>query len=557
MHCYRRTVICLSVFLGITILSLPSPSAWAQTPSALAETPSPRERVAVKSEGVPVVFWNRQITVFRSNYDQFSAADRAERATGRLAALPQDSSWRIVATETTSGQHSGAIISANGHIVFAILTTDLDSESNESLKSATDRATTQLQAALEARAEQHSLSGVLRGVGLSIAATLLLVFGLWIVIHSAGRMQALLERSARIRSDRLQVGGFDLRPVLHGINSGLAKLTVLAAVVVLVYAWLTFVLLRFPYSQPWGQQLGTFLIGLFAMLGTGLFQSIPGMFTVLVIFLLTRTVARLVRGFFSEVEKGNIEFPGLHPDTARASRILVIMLIWIFAITIAYPYIPGSNTDAFKGVSVLVGLMVSLGSAGFVNQIMSGLVVVYSRALRPGEFVRIGDDVGTVLEVGMLSTKILTYMREEITIPNGVLVGTQTVNYSRHTKATGVLMKTTVTIGYDAPWRQVHGMLLHAAEQTVGIRKDPAPRVLQKTLSDFYVEYELVFHVDEPSKRVTMLSELHTHIQDQFNEEGVQIMSPHYEGQPSDKVFVPKSQWFPKSTEASIAKDGR
>jgi small-conductance mechanosensitive channel len=204
-----------------------------------------------------------------------------------------------------------------------------------------------------------------------------------------------------------------------------------------------------------------------------------------------------------------------------------------------------------------VGLMVSLGSAGFVNQIMSGLVVVYSRALRPGEFVRIGDDVGTVLEVGMLSTKILTYMREEITIPNGVLVGTQTVNYSRHTKATGVLMKTTVTIGYDAPWRQVHGMLLHAAEQTAGIRKDPAPRVLQKTLSDFYVEYELVFHVDEPSKRVTMLSELHTHIQDQFNEEGVQIMSPHFEGQPNEKVFVPKSQWFPKSAEGSIGKDGR
>jgi small-conductance mechanosensitive channel len=546
------------ILLTVTMFSLSSSSALAQAPTASVQTASIAEAVPGKGEeGVPLVFWNRQITVFRSNYDQFSPADRAARAADRLAALPEDPSWQITATETTSGQYSGAIISANGHIAFAILTTDLDSESNETLQSAEDRAITQLRAALEARAQQRSFSVVLRGVGLSIAATLVLILGLWLVIRGASRLRASLEKTASVQSRRLNVGGFDLQPALHGINSGLAKLIVLAAVAALVYLWLTFVLLRFPYSQPWGQQLGTFLVSLFATLGTGLLRSIPGMFTVFVIFLITRTVARLVRGFFSEVEKGSIEFRGLHPDTARASRHLVVMLIWIFAITIAYPYIPGSNTDAFKGVSVLVGLMVSLGSAGFVNQIMSGLVVVYSRALRPGEFVRIGDDVGTVLEVGMLSTKILTYMREEITIPNGVLVGTKTANYSRHTTATGVVLKTTVTIGYDAPWRQVHGMLLHAAEQTAGIRKDPAPRVLQKTLSDFYVEYELVFHVDEPSKRVTILSELHTCIQDQFNEQGVQIMSPHFEGQPSEKVFVPKSQWFPKSVEPSIPKDGR
>jgi len=557
MDCYKVTAIRFCILLSVTILSLSSSLALAQTPSALAQTPPTQAGVPEKSAPVPLVFWNRQITVFRSKYDQFSPADRAARAAERLAALPEDSSWRIVATETTSGQYSGAIISANGHIAFAILTTDLDSESDETLKSAIDQATTHLQAALDARAQQRKLPGVLLGVALSIAATLLLIPSLWLVIRGGSRVLALLEKSTSVQSQRLRLGGFDFRPVLHGINSGLARLTVLAAVVALVYIWLTFVLLRFPYSQPWGQQLGTFLIGLFVMLGTGLLQSIPGVFTVLVIFLITRTVARLVRGFFSEVEKGTVEFPGLHPDTARASRILIVMLIWIFAIVIAYPYIPGSNTDAFKGVSVLVGLMVSLGSAGFVNQIMSGLVVVYSRALRPGEFVRIGDDVGRVLEVGMLSTKLLTYMREEITIPNGVLVGTQTVNYSRHTIETGVMMKTTVTIGYDAPWRQVHGMLLHAAEQTEGIRKEPAPRVYQKALSDFFVEYELVFNVNEPSKRVTLLSELHTYIQDLFNEEGVQIMSPHYEGQPNEKIVVPKSQWFPKSVEAPAGKDRR
>jgi small-conductance mechanosensitive channel len=232
-------------------------------------------------------------------------------------------------------------------------------------------------------------------------------------------------------------------------------------------------------------------------------------------------------------------------------------LIWIFAVTIAYPYVPGSSTDAFKGVSVFVGLMVSLGSAGLVNQVMSGLVVVYSRALKPGEFVRVGDDLGTVSEIGTLSTKILTRKREEITIPNAVLVGSKTVNYSRHAAGDGAVVATTLTIGYDAPWRLVQALLLQAAARTTGVRKEPAPRVLQKALSDFYIQYDLIINIDRPEERSPILSELHTHILDAFNEHSVQIMSPHFESQPHEKVFVPRSQWFrqPSTEEANLNSD--
>jgi small-conductance mechanosensitive channel len=317
------------------------------------------------------------------------------------------------------------------------------------------------------------------------------------------------------------------------------------------------VLLQFPYSQPWGQELGTLLLHLLQKLGTELIGSIPGIFTVVVIFLVTRAVTRAVSGFFGEVEKGNITVPWPHRDTASASRHLVIGTIWLFALTVAYPHIPGSSTDAFKGVSVLVGLMLSLGSAGFVNQVMCGLVVIYSRALKVGEFVRIGDDFGTVSEVGMLSTKLLTHKREEVTIPNGVLVATRITNYSRQAPGIGAVLGSTVTIGYDAPWRQVHAMLLRAAAQTDGVRQDPAPRVLQRALSDFFVEYELIFNVDDPVKRPQILSELHTHIQDAFNEEGVQIMSPHFETQPNEKVYVPKSRWFPKPKEVKPREERR
>jgi small-conductance mechanosensitive channel len=299
--------------------------------------------------------------------------------------------------------------------------------------------------------------------------------------------------------------------------------------------------------QPPQEQLGSFLTNLFQKLRTGALRSIPGIFTVFVIFLLTRIVARIVSGIFSEVEKGDLAVPWLDADTARATRRLAVVMVWIFALTVAYPYVPGSSTNAFKGVSVFVGLIVSLGSAGLVNQVMSGFVVIYSRALKPGEFVQVGNDLGTVSEIGMLSTKLLTRKREEITIPNAVLVGTKTVNYSRHAAGDGAGLGTTLTIGYDAPWRLVHAMLLQAAAQTPGVRKDPGPRVWQKALSDFYIEYELVLNLDKPEDRIPILSELHTHILDAFNEHGVQIMSPHFESQPKEPVVVPRSQWFPST----------
>lgn len=549
----------LRVLFIAAVIGLASLVAWAEAPSSDAAAPAQESTSQSKfGEPAPVVFWNRQITVFRSYYEQLGPAERATNVALRLANLSEVASeWSVVGNETSNEQYSGVVITVNGTFVLLILTDDLDREAGETLKSASDRATAQLRTALQARTQQRLWPVLLRGVGLSLSATLVLLLGLGGVLRGGHRALARIDRTASARPWKLKLGGIDLQPLGHAIRRGLVKLTIWAAAVVMGYLWLTFVLLRFPYSQPWGHQLGAYLINLFAKLGTGLLNSIPGMFTVVVIFLLARIVARVVNGIFREVEKGDLDVSWLHPDTARATRRLLVVLIWIFAITVAYPYIPGSSSDAFKGVSVFVGLMVSLGSAGLVNQVMSGLVLIYSRALRPGEFVHVGDDMGTVSEVGMLSTKILTRKKEEITIPNAVLVGTKTVNYSRHAALAGGVVGTTITIGYDAPWRQVHAMLLQAAEQTVGVRKDPNPQVMQKALSDFYVEYELVFNLAvQPVDRVPVLSELHKHIQDAFNEQGVQIMSPHFEGQPGEKVWVPKSQWFAGQDETSTKQNG-
>jgi small-conductance mechanosensitive channel len=237
------------------------------------------------------------------------------------------------------------------------------------------------------------------------------------------------------------------------------------------------------------------------------------------------------------------------------------VLIWIFSLTVAYQYIPGSESDAFKAVGVFAGLMISLGSAGLVNQVMSGLVMVYARALRPGELVRAGEVVGVVTEVSLLSTKVVTPRREQVTIPNAVLAGTMITNYSRLAGEDGPMVATAVTIGYDAPWRQVHALLLLAAERTPGLRREPQPYVLQKALSDFYVEYELRAHLERSESRFQVLSDLHAQIQDAFNEFGVQIMSPHFEGQPERPVVAPPAAWYaapapPAGTAAPVAGAG-
>jgi small-conductance mechanosensitive channel len=205
---------------------------------------------------------------------------------------------------------------------------------------------------------------------------------------------------------------------------------------------------------------------------------------------------------------------------------------------------PGSDTDAFKGVSVFLGLMLTLGSSGLINQIVSGFTVTYSRAVRLGDFVRIGDVEGTVIHLGVLSTKVKTLQLEEVTIPNAVVAAQTATDYSRFADTEGVFTSTSVTIGYDAPWRQVQSLLLLAAERTTGLRREPRPRVYQTALEDFYVRYTLWVSLERQESRLVTLNTLHANIQDLFNEYGVQIMSPNYFADPAAPKVVAKNDWY-------------
>jgi small-conductance mechanosensitive channel len=290
--------------------------------------------------------------------------------------------------------------------------------------------------------------------------------------------------------------------------------------------------------------MSVFLLTTIEDFSLGMAHAVPRLFTIFLIFSLTRFAVRLMRLWFAAVESGQARPLWLHPDTVQPTRRLVTALLWMFASVVAYPYVPGSDSDAFKGVSVFLGLMVTFGSSGLVNQIMSGFMITYSRALRAGDFVRIGDMEGTVTHLGVLSTKVTTLRHEEVTIPNAVVVAQTTIDYSRPGDTEGVLTPVSVTIGYDAPWRQVQSLLLLAAERTPGLRRDPKPIVLQAGLEDFYVKYTLLVSLQRQQSRPVTLHALHASIQDLFNEYGVQIMSPNYVLDPAAPKVVPKQNWF-------------
>jgi small-conductance mechanosensitive channel len=272
-------------------------------------------------------------------------------------------------------------------------------------------------------------------------------------------------------------------------------------------------------------------------------DSIPDLFVVLVIFLITNWLVRLSRAFFKGVSSGDIVISWFDSDAALPTSKIFTGIIWIFGIVMAYPYIPGSNTNAFKGIGMFLGLLISLGASGMVGQVIGGMVLMYSRAMKVGDFVRINDNIGKVMEIGFFSTKLKTMKNEEINIPNSVLMGSITKNFSRLSKSEGLIIHSSVTIGYDVPWRQIHALLMNAAEKTAGLKKTPAPFVLQKSLGDFYVDYEINAFIDKPETYVGVKTELHANIQDEFNKYGVQIMSPHFEMQPPEKVWVPKERW--------------
>ena len=533
------------LFVCLVVLWWQPLAAQDQAPPPAQQPPAVVESASAEPSGqvATLTFANRPIVTLRARLLGRDPVDRVASAERVLDDLIAEGYSGPVESRAFPG---GRIISVHERGIFALTAPDVDNLAGETVEGVTAGAVARLQQALAEAAEARTPRRLFIAAGL---ATLGLAVGsllLWALLRArrrfAGRLVEIAEHRLT-RSGITDVASLRASRVFE-FQRGLLTAITVASAIFIVYSTLTFVLRRFPYTRPWGESMRGFLFTTVEDLALGIVNAIPGLFTVVLIVLITRFVLRVLGIWFNAVEAGRTHVKWLYPETAQTTRRLVTVLMWLFTIVVAYPYLPGSQTDAFKGVSVFLGLMLTFGSSGLVNQVMSGFMVTYSRALRVGDWVRIGDVEGTVTHLGILSTKVKTYRGEETTIPNAVVVSTTTIDYSRFAEKRETFTPTTVTIGYDAPWRQVHALLLQAAERTTGIMPEPKPYVLQEALQDFYVKYTLFVCLEHQDQRYFTLNTLHAHIQDLFNEYGVQIMSPNYLADPSSPKVVAKKDWY-------------
>ncbi|MEA5101389.1 mechanosensitive ion channel domain-containing protein [Pantoea sp. S18] len=513
----------------------------------------PRQAPSAQEKARTLYLLNQPVVMLQAKFGLTTPEERVQRIVSILRTLDDNDLAQPVKMHTlTRYQQSAVLFSVNGKPFMLLAQGDLDEGDDLTLEQAAERLRFRLDTLRQSLSEQYSSRYLLLSVGKSLVGALLLIAFILFALRSYAWLKRIYD--AR-RAQRKSFPGA-LRTFLGPIEVRLYAIVLTVAFLVAFYIWVSWVLRLFPWTRIWGMELGRYAVGLLQHLGLAIFSALPGMLIVVVIFLITGLVTRLLRLVLKRVETGQLHLPGLHPDTVGVTRKLISVVIWLFALSAAYPFLPGANSLAFKGISVFFGLMLTLGSAGVMNHAMSGLVLTYSRALRKGEVIRIAEHEGVVSEVGMLATKILTRENYEVTVPNAVVVSGRIVNLSATLKGDGVNMTTSVTIGYDTPWRQVEAMLELAASRTQGVNRSITPVVRQLALQDWYVAYELQVRLQAGESLAGVRSILHGHIQDVFNEFGVQIMSPNFISQPDQPVIVTKSNWFSPPANKDVRDEG-
>ncbi|MGE0079082.1 MAG: mechanosensitive ion channel family protein [Bacteroidales bacterium] len=298
--------------------------------------------------------------------------------------------------------------------------------------------------------------------------------------------------------------------------------------VILLYITLPIIFSIFPFSRDWADALFNLIWSPFKKVFISVWHYLPNLFSILVIYIVMRYFIRFVRYIFREIESEKLKLSGFHADWAMPTYSIVKFLLYAFTLVLIFPYLPGSDSNIFKGVSVFIGVLFSLGSSSAIANMVAGLVITYMRPFKIGDRIRIGDVSGDVIEKTLLVTRVKTIKNEIVTIPNSSVLSGNTTNYSSESKNTGLIIHTTVTIGYDVPWRNMHQALIEAALKTEMIESDPKPFVLQTSLDDFYVSYQINAYTKEASKQAIIYSNLHQNIQDICNEREIEILSPHY-----------------------------
>ncbi|GGB67921.1 ion channel [Flavobacterium suaedae] len=481
------------------------------------------------AKGYPVRgFFKDTLFTIYSKLGSFSAHDRAEAITERIKVLGDNYLFKADSLKVTASENTYDVVAGESIIVSV---SENDALWNDTTMEGLAMAYSKIigDAVLHYK-DETSFITLAKEIGLAILVLLLL----GLIIRFSNRLFRWTALKIHDQKGKLIKGitikNYDLFDAERQIRILLTLNTILKWLVILLLIYIALPILFgiFPWTQNFAETLFSYILSPVKNMAFGLWNYLPNLITIIVIIFVFRYVLRFARFLKNEIASGDLHINGFYPDWANPTYQIIRVLIIAFMLVLIYPYLPGSDSPIFQGVSVFLGFLFTFGSMGSLSNIIAGLVLTYMRLFKINDRVKIGDVVGDVIEKSLLVTRVRTIKNEIISIPNSTVMNSYTINYSSDTVDRGLILHTTVTLGYDVPWKDVHQALITAADRTELLEKEPKPFVLQTSLDDFYVSYQLNAYTREANKQAKIYSDLHQNIQDCCNEAGIEILSPHY-----------------------------
>ncbi|HXZ81412.1 MAG TPA: mechanosensitive ion channel family protein [Terriglobales bacterium] len=492
------------------------------------ETSQPAPTVDVAESGAPVEFDGRKLFTVYASVGGRTPEERAQGIGDRILVLARNRRTPSDAVRIQDGEAWTEILTGNEPLMF-VTEADARAAARTRRELALENAEI-IRYSVNSYRASHTWKNVLLGALYSVIATVALVSLLILLGKLRRRVRNQFEALVK-RSEEQLLSGPSLRVPLHYVGAPLLLLGGLlrwAVILIVLETYVVLVLRFFPNTAHVSLTMTNWLLSQIGGLTTAAVNYLPNLLLVAVVCVVTYYVIRLNQMVFREIQDQRLVLRGFYPDWAEPTAKLVRALIVVLAAIVIFPYLPGAKSPAFQGITLFLGVLLSLGSSSAVANAVAGTILTYMRSFQVGDWVKIGETTGQVEERTLLVTRVRTPKNELITVPNATVMGNSVMNYSTRAKAEGVVFHTTVTIGYDAPWRTVHQLLIDAALATSYVRPSPRPFVLQTALNDFYVAYQINAYTNTPNRMLDIYSELHQNIQDKFNAAGLEINSPHY-----------------------------
>jgi small-conductance mechanosensitive channel len=497
-----------------------------------------------KPQGVPVMMDGREILRIYEATGPFSAEMRARTLEARIEALGKDPSYDESALTTAEG-HGGTEFLYRGALI-GILTDEDATAQGVTRQELAGRLLRVARDAIKTYREEHSTQALIHNVLFAVLAIAVLVLALFLTRIGHRWLEQRVDRWCEKDGWLGKQRAMGMVGHIHLARASMAflRLLRLALALVLVYAALATVFSLFPWTRELAGILANYGLDPLRAIGEGFLKQIPNLLFIVVLCVVAHFAMRLLRWFFDRIGEREISVSWIDPEWAPAYYRIFRTVVLIGVAVIIFPYIPGSSTPAFKGISIFLGALATFGSSTAISNLVNGLVLMTMRPYHTGDWVRVGDTEGQVLEVSLLVTRLRTPKNVVVTVPSSQVVGSHILNFSEEARGgPGLVLHTTVTIGYDAPWRRVHGLMIEAALKTSGILSEPAPFVLQTSLDDSYVSYQINAFTREACDQPRLYSDLHQNIQEAFNAAGVEIMSPAYHAlRDGNTVTIPAAQ---------------